>query len=109
MYYVVNYLVPRVCIEKEYAHVITQASLCQSSCITIHSLIRGVLIQSCPAGAKFFTNYVFCHVQFSGVIQNHYSYDESITVYKLGHLFPNYNVLIGNFDNYCSNLIVSDD
>ena len=38
-----------------------------------------------------------------------YSYDESITVYKLGHLFPNYNVLIGNFDNYCSNLIVSDD
>ena len=39
----------------------------------------------------------------------HYSYNESITVYKLGHLFPNYNVLIGNFDNYCSNLIVSDD
>ena len=35
-----------------------------------HSLIRGVLIQSCPAGAKNFTNYVFCHVQFSGVIQN---------------------------------------
>ena len=35
-----------------------------------HSLIRGVLIQSCPAGAKNFTNYVFCHPQFSGVIQN---------------------------------------
>ena len=36
-----------------------------------HTLIRGVLIQSCPAGAKNFTNYVFCHVQFSGgVIQN---------------------------------------
>ena len=35
-----------------------------------HSLIRGVLIQSCPAGAKNFTNYVFCHVQFSSVIQN---------------------------------------
>ena len=31
-----------------------------------HSLIRGVLIQSCPAGAKNFTNYVFCHLQFSG-------------------------------------------
>ena len=29
-----------------------------------HSLIRGVLIQNCPAGAKNFTNYVFCHVQF---------------------------------------------
>ena len=41
--------------------------------------------------------------------KSHYSYDESITVYKLGHLFPNYNALIGNFDNYCSNLIVSDD
>ena len=35
-----------------------------------HSLIRGVLIQSCPAGAKNFTTYVFCHPQFSGVIQN---------------------------------------
>ena len=36
----------------------------------IHSLIRGVLIQSCSAGAKKFTNYLFCHPQFSGVIQN---------------------------------------
>ena len=35
-----------------------------------HSLIRGVLIQSCSARAKNFTNYVFCHPQFSGVIQN---------------------------------------
>ena len=37
---------------------------------SFHSLIRGVLIQSCSAGAKNFTNYVFCHPQFSGVIQN---------------------------------------
>ena len=36
----------------------------------VHSLIRGVLIQSCSIGAKNFTNYVFCHPQFSGVIQN---------------------------------------
>ena len=35
-----------------------------------HSLIRGVLIQSCPTGATNFTNCVFCHPQFSGVIQN---------------------------------------
>ena len=35
-----------------------------------HSLIRGFFIQSCPAGAKNFTNYVFCHPQFNGVIQN---------------------------------------
>ena len=35
-----------------------------------HSLIREVLIQSCSAGAKNFTNYVFCHPQCSGVIQN---------------------------------------
>ena len=28
---------------------------------TGHSLIRGVLIQSCSAGAKNFTNDVFCH------------------------------------------------
>ena len=38
--------------------------------IEIHSLIRVVLIQSCSARVKNFTNYVFCHPQFSGVIQN---------------------------------------
>ena len=32
--------------------------------------MRVVLIQSCSAGAKKFSNYVFCHPQFSGVIQN---------------------------------------
>ena len=37
----------------------------------VHSLIRGVLIQSCSIGAKNFTNYVLCHPQFSiSVIQN---------------------------------------
>ena len=35
-----------------------------------HNLIKGVLIQSCSTEAKNFTNYVFCHLQFSGVIQN---------------------------------------
>ena len=30
-----------------------------------HSLIRGVLIQSCSVGAKNLTNYEFCHVQFN--------------------------------------------
>ena len=45
----------------------------QKSCkflTMMHSLIRGVLIQSCSTGAKNFTNYVFCHPQFSGIIQN---------------------------------------
>ena len=36
----------------------------------MHSLIRVVLIQSYSARAENFTNYVFCHPQFSGVIQN---------------------------------------
>ena len=36
-----------------------------SKAVSLHSLIRGVLIQSCSAGAKHFTNYVFCHVQFN--------------------------------------------
>ena len=47
--------------------------ICSTYCIIhmqYHSLNRGVLIQSCSAGAKKFTNYVFCHPQFSGVIQN---------------------------------------
>ena len=39
-------------------------------CSGKYCLIRGVLIQSCSAGAKDFTNYVFCHPQFSDVIQN---------------------------------------
>ena len=46
----------------------------------IHSLIRGVLIQSCPAGAKISTNYVFCHSQFSGVIQNIENYFAILTL-----------------------------
>ena len=45
-----------------------------------HSLIRGVLIQSCSAGAKNFTNYVFCHPQFSGVIQNIENYCAILTL-----------------------------
>ena len=44
----------------------TLGKLAQNVCLT-H---RGVLIKSCLAGAKNFTNYLFCHVQFSGVIQN---------------------------------------
>ena len=35
-----------------------------------HRVIIGFLIQSCSPGANNFTNYVFCHPQFSGVIQN---------------------------------------
>ena len=31
---------------------------------------RGSLLQSCSTGAKTFTNNVFCHPQFSGVIHN---------------------------------------
>ena len=34
-----------------------------------HSLIRGVRIQSCFARAKNFTNYIFCHPQFSAIIK----------------------------------------
>ena len=34
---------------------------------TIHSLIRGVLIQSCPAGAKNFTNYMY-FVMYNSVV-----------------------------------------
>ena len=42
----------------------TSLLLCQ---LDSHSLIRGVLIQSCSTGAKNFTKCVFYHVQFSGV------------------------------------------
>ena len=46
----------------------------------VHSLIRGVLMQSWSAGAKNFTNYVFCHPQFSGVIQNIENYRAILTL-----------------------------
>ena len=36
----------------------------------LHSLFRGVLIQSCSAGAKNFTKYAFFHVQFNGLVKN---------------------------------------
>ena len=39
-----------------------------------HILIRGVHIQSCSAGARNFTKYVFFHVQFSGLVQNSQNY-----------------------------------
>ena len=33
----------------------------------------------------------------------------AITVYRILQNFPNYNVLINNFDNYSSNSIICDD
>ena len=54
--------------------------------LLFHSLMRGVLIQSCPAGAKNFTNYVFCHPQFSGVIQNIENHCAILTPICLGQL-----------------------
>ena len=47
-----------------------------------HSLIRGVLIQSWSAGAKNYTNYVFCHPQFSGVIQNIENHCAIVTLFR---------------------------
>ena len=37
-------------------------------------LIRGVLIQSCSAGVKNFTKYVFFHVEFNSLVQNSQNY-----------------------------------
>ena len=48
----------------------TQIEIFNIWVILQHSLIRGVIILSCSTGAKNFTNNVFCHVQFSGVIPN---------------------------------------
>ena len=43
------------------------------------------------------------------ILHVHYGYGAPITVYYLGHLFPNYNIVNSNFDNYISNSIVNDD
>ena len=57
-----------------------------------HSLIRGVLIQSCPTRAKNFTNYVFCHVQFSGVVIQKTDF---YSTYKIGYFDNNQHRQIG--------------
>ena len=46
------------------------------------------LIQSCSAGAKNFTNYAFCHPQFSGVIQNIENYCAILTLMLI--VYANY-------------------
>ena len=56
---------------KNSSNQINQQQPCSSSSASLaHSLIRGVLTQSCSTGAKNFTKCVFYHVKFSGVIQN---------------------------------------
>ena len=69
----------------------------------MHSLISGVLIQSCSAGAKNFPNYIFCHVQFSGVIQNIENHcairakfwKNLFLLYKIGYFDNNWHMQIG--------------
>ena len=69
-----------------------------------HSLIRGVLIQSCSAGAKNFTNYVFCHPQFSGVIQNIENHCAILTLFVYVNYYQNnqfYIVVKIEFLKFC--------
>ena len=49
-------------------------------CLYVSQFDQGVLIQSCTAGAKNFTNYVFSHPQFSGVIHNIGNYHAILTL-----------------------------
>ena len=74
-----------------------------------HSLIRGVLIQSCCAGAKHFTNYVFCHPQFSGVIQNIENYCAILTRFVYVDYYQNnhfYRVKIDFLKFYFTGTII---
>ena len=73
---------------------------CNCNFLSKHSLIRGVLIQSCSAGAKMFTNYVFCNPQFSGVIQNIENRCAILTLFVYVDYYQNnqfYRVKIGFF------------
>ena len=70
-----------------------------------HSLIRGVLIQSCSAGAKNFTNYVFCHPQFSGVIQNIENHCAILTLFVYVDYYQNnqFYIVKIDFSKFCFN------
>ena len=68
-----NYISQDVCIKKDSNEnsIALHGPKQYGSEITIrHSLIRGILTQSCSAGAKNFTKCIFYHAQFSSVIQN---------------------------------------
>ena len=71
----------------------------------LHSLIRGVLIQSCSAGAKNSTNYVFCHPQFSGVIQNIENRVAILTLFIYVDYYQNnqFYIVKINFSKFCFN------
>ena len=71
-----------------------------------HSLIRGVLIQSCPAGAKNFTNYVFCHSsQFTGIIQNIENHCAILTLFVYVDYYQNnqFYIVKIEFLKFCFN------
>ena len=70
-----------------------------------HILIRGVLIQSCSTGAKNFTNYVFCHPQFSGVIQNIENHCAILTLFVYVDYYQNnqFYIVKIEFLKFCFN------
>ena len=70
--------------------------------IAIHSLIRGIFIQSCSAGAKNFTNYVFCHHRFSGVIQNMENRCAILTLFVDYHQNNQFYIVKNEFLKFCS-------
>ena len=49
-------------------------------CLYVSQFDQGVLILSCTARAKNFTNHVFSHPQFSGVIHNIGNYHAILTL-----------------------------
>ena len=74
-----------------------------------HSLIRGVLIQSCCTGAKYFTKYVFCHPQFSCVIQNIENYCAILILFVYVEYYQNnhfYRVKINFLKFYFTGTII---
>ena len=71
----------------------------------VHSLIRGVLIQCCSAGAKNFTNYLFCHPQVSGVIQKIENLCAILTLFAYVVYYQNnqFYIVKIDFSNFCFN------
>ena len=71
--------------------------------IFIHSLIRGILTQSCSARAKNFTKCVFYHVQFSGVIQNIAYHRAIFTLFVYVDCYQNnqFYVIKISFSKFC--------
>ena len=69
----------------------------------------GHLLSGCGPSFDEFVFYFTAYRYIKIAIDNSLWHRYAITISRIRRNFPNYNLLIYNFDNYSSNLIICDD